>query len=151
VQSAELSDQARDALTAVADQARAQGLTVEVGGDVLQIQPEQGATEVIGVVVAALVLVITFGSLVAAGLPLLTALLGIGISVAAITAASGRCCATACKRCTAQPSSYPDPATIVQTRRGSKSDGSSSARLTRERSARWLPRLAARSSRLYGR
>jgi len=89
VQSAELSDQARDALAGVVDQARAQGLTVEVGGDVLQIQPEQGATEVIGVVVAALVLVITFGSLVAAGLPLLTALLGIGISVAAITAASG--------------------------------------------------------------
>jgi putative drug exporter of the RND superfamily len=89
VQSAELSDQARTALTAVVDSARAHGLTVEVGGDVLQIKPEQGAGEAIGVVVAAVVLVITFGSLVAAGLPLLSALLGIGISVAAITAASG--------------------------------------------------------------
>jgi RND superfamily putative drug exporter len=89
VQSAELSDQARAALTTVVDNARAHGLTVEVGGDALQIQPEQGAGEAIGVVVAAVVLVITFGSLVAAGLPLLSALLGIGISVAAITAASG--------------------------------------------------------------
>ena len=49
VQSAELSDHARDALTAVVDKARAQGLTVEVGGDALQIQPEQGAGEAIGV------------------------------------------------------------------------------------------------------
>jgi RND superfamily putative drug exporter len=89
VQSAELTDQARDALTAVVDRARAAGLTVEVGGDVLQIKPEQGVGEAIGVVVAALVLLITFGSLVAAGLPLLTALLGIAISVGAITAVTG--------------------------------------------------------------
>jgi RND superfamily putative drug exporter len=89
VQAAELSDRARAALTAVVDNARAHGLTVEVGGDVLPIKPEQGAGEAIAVVVAAVVLVITFGSLVAAGLPLLSALLGIGISVAAITAASG--------------------------------------------------------------
>nr|BFE29783.1 hypothetical protein GCM10010200_020340 [Actinomadura rugatobispora] len=45
--------------------------------------------EVIGVLAAAVVLVVTFGSLVAAGLPLLTALLGIGIGVTAITAATG--------------------------------------------------------------
>jgi len=55
----------------------------------LQLQPQNGLTEVIGVVVAAVVLVITFGSLVAAGQPLLTALLGIAISVGAITAATG--------------------------------------------------------------
>ena len=89
VPSAELTDQARAALNAVVDHARAQGLTVEVGGDVLQIQPEQGAGEVLGVAIAALVLVITFGSLVAAGLPLLTALLGIAISIGGITAATG--------------------------------------------------------------
>jgi len=39
--------------------------------------PEIGATEVIGVAVAALVLVVTFGSLVAAGMTLLTALVGV--------------------------------------------------------------------------
>jgi RND superfamily putative drug exporter len=89
VQSAELTKQARDALTAVADHGRAEGLTVEVGGDALQIQAEQGATEILGVAVAAVVLVITFGSLIAAGLPLLTALLGIVIGIGAITAATG--------------------------------------------------------------
>jgi len=89
VQAAELTDQARDALTTAVDQARSAGLTAEAGGDALQIKPEQGGTEVLGVIVAALVLVITFGSLVAAGLPLLTALLGILISVGTITAATG--------------------------------------------------------------
>ncbi len=52
-------------------------LQVVPGGQVVGSVPEIGATEVIGVVVAALVLVITFGSLVAAGMTLLTALLGV--------------------------------------------------------------------------
>jgi RND superfamily putative drug exporter len=85
----DLSDAARDALAAVAERARATGLTVEVGGDAVQAGGEQGLGEVIGVAVAAVVLVITFGSLIAAGLPLLTALLGIGIGIGVITAASG--------------------------------------------------------------
>ena len=89
VESINLSDPARDALTAAIDHARTSGLTVEAGGDALQTQAKQGVTEVIGVVVAAIVLFITFGSLIAAGLPLLTAILGIGIGVSAITAATG--------------------------------------------------------------
>lgn len=40
-----------------------------------------GSSEIIGLVVAAVVLLITLGSVVAAGLPLLTALLGVGIGV----------------------------------------------------------------------
>ncbi|TMZ40904.1 MMPL family transporter, partial [Klebsiella pneumoniae] len=43
----------------------------------------------IGVIVAAVVLLITFGSLVAAGLPLITALIGVGISVGIITVLTG--------------------------------------------------------------
>jgi RND superfamily putative drug exporter len=89
VQSVELTDQAKDTLDTIVHQARAQGLTVEVGGDVLMAQPGQGATEILGVAVAAVVLVITFGSLIAAGLPLLTALLGIAIGVGGVTAATG--------------------------------------------------------------
>ena len=42
-------------------------------------EPEVGASELIGVAVALLVLIITFGSLVAAGLPIVTALIGVGI------------------------------------------------------------------------
>ncbi|WP_141747715.1 MMPL family transporter, partial [Streptomyces nanshensis] len=82
----ELEDSSRDALNDVAQDARDEGLTVEVGGDALQTVPETGATEVIGIGVAAVVLLITFGSLVAAGLPLLTALIGVGTGVSAITA-----------------------------------------------------------------
>ncbi|MFF1353975.1 MMPL family transporter [Streptomyces sp. NPDC058297] len=86
VSSMELKDADRDALQKTVDEARDSGLTVEVGGDALQAMPETGATEIIGVAIAAVVLVITFGSLVAAGLPLLTALIGVGIGVSSITA-----------------------------------------------------------------
>ncbi|MBD2867108.1 MMPL family transporter [Paenibacillus arenilitoris] len=49
--------------------------------DSLSSKPAIGSTEAIGIAVAALVLFMTLGSVVAAGLPLLTALLGVGISV----------------------------------------------------------------------
>ncbi|MDX2862488.1 MMPL family transporter, partial [Streptomyces scabiei] len=42
------------------------------------------AAEIIGVALAAVVLLVTFGSLAAAGLPLLTALVGVGLSMATI-------------------------------------------------------------------
>ncbi|WAX79591.1 MMPL family transporter [Streptomyces sp. KMM 9044] len=82
----ELEESSRDSLEDSAESARDTGLTVEVGGDALQAVPATGAAEIIGIGVAAVVLVITFGSLVAAGLPLLTALIGVGIGVASITA-----------------------------------------------------------------
>ncbi|MFJ4558641.1 MMPL family transporter [Streptomyces massasporeus] len=81
----ELDDAAKDALKDSAQDARKAGLTVEIGGDALQAVPHTGSSEIIGIAVAAVVLVITFGSLVAAGLPLLTALIGVGIGVSAIT------------------------------------------------------------------
>ncbi|MER7998086.1 MMPL family transporter [Streptomyces sp. NPDC095613] len=86
VSSMELTDETRTALEDTGGDARDRGMTVEIGGDALQVMPETGATEVIGVVVAAIVLVITFGSLVAAGLPLITALIGVGVGVSTITA-----------------------------------------------------------------
>ncbi|MGW1615940.1 MMPL family transporter [Streptomyces sp. NPDC002285] len=82
----ELQDSSRDALEDAAQDARDAGLTVEIGGDALQTVPHTGATEIIGIGVAAVVLVITFGSLIAAGLPLLTALIGVGIGISTITA-----------------------------------------------------------------
>lgn len=82
----ELEDSSKDALNAAAQTARGAGLTVEIGGDALTAAPETGSTEIIGIAIAAVVLVITFGSLIAAGLPLLTALIGVGIGVSTITA-----------------------------------------------------------------
>ncbi|GAA4915891.1 MMPL family transporter [Streptomyces coeruleoprunus] len=84
----ELTDATRDALKDTGAEARDAGLTVEIGGDALQTVPETGTGEIIGVVVAGVVLVITFGALVAAGLPLLTAIIGVGIGVSSITALS---------------------------------------------------------------
>ncbi|MET9775450.1 MMPL family transporter [Streptomyces sp. NPDC006367] len=85
----ELEESTKEALEDAAQQARDAGLTVEIGGDALQAVPETGTTEIIGIAVAAVVLVITFGSLIAAGLPLLTALIGVGIGVSSITALAG--------------------------------------------------------------
>ncbi|MFI8232006.1 MMPL family transporter [Streptomyces sp. NPDC085900] len=83
----ELKDASRTALEDTAQQARDAGLTVEIGGDALQAGAEPGAAgEVVGLAIAAVVLVITLGSLVAAGLPLLTAIIGVGIGVSGITA-----------------------------------------------------------------
>ncbi|WP_339808478.1 MMPL family transporter [Paenibacillus sp. FSL R7-0337] len=56
------------------------GITA-IPSDSLKSMPAIGSTEAIGVAVAAVVLFLTLGSVVAAGLPLLTALLGVGISV----------------------------------------------------------------------
>ncbi|MBT2379631.1 hypothetical protein AMK21_18490 [Streptomyces sp. CB00316] len=86
VNSMELTDQTTDALKDAGTDAQSSGMKVEIGGDALQVLPHTGAAEIIGVAIAAVVLVITFGSLIAAGLPLLTALIGVGIGVSLITA-----------------------------------------------------------------
>jgi RND superfamily putative drug exporter len=76
-------------LTGTASIGRNAGLTVEFGGQVFQKNTVGiTITEVFGVVFAGVVLVITFGSLLAAGMPLLSALLGVGIVMGAITALS---------------------------------------------------------------
>lgn len=82
----ELEESSKDALEKATDDAREAGLTVEVGGDALAAVPHTGTAEIIGIAIAAVVLVITLGSLVAAGLPLLTAIVGVGIGVGSITA-----------------------------------------------------------------
>ncbi|WP_344448941.1 MMPL family transporter, partial [Actinocorallia aurantiaca] len=84
----EMTEDNREGLLEAMENARDGGLTVEGGGDALLAQMEGGATEAIGVGLSAIVLILTFGSLVAAGLPLITAILGVGISVAGIYALS---------------------------------------------------------------
>lgn len=88
-QAFELTDADRDGLERAARSGADAGLTAELGGDATRAAPETGATEILGVLVAALVLVITFGSLLAAGLPLLTALVGVGVGMAGIATVSG--------------------------------------------------------------
>ncbi|MEV7429552.1 MULTISPECIES: MMPL family transporter [unclassified Nocardioides] len=67
-------------------EARDSGLTVEANGSGSAGMPEIGGTsELIGIAVALVVLVLTFGSLVAAGLPILTAAVGVGFGVTGIS------------------------------------------------------------------
>lgn len=68
-----------DEVTATGSIGEDAGLAVAFGGDVFQ-ETSFGLTitEVFGVLFAAVVLIITFGSLLSAGMPLLTALVGVG-------------------------------------------------------------------------
>lgn len=87
---ADLTDSARDELYEIAETARDTGLSVELSGEASARWEEPGMSgELIGVAVAALVLIVTFGSLTAAGLPLATAIVGIGVGTSLITAATG--------------------------------------------------------------
>src|SRR6185503_14321971 len=61
-----------------------EGLQIELGGDPIYVAQEQSSPEGIGFLGAAIVLLIAFGSIVAAGLPLMVALVGLGISGALI-------------------------------------------------------------------
>nr|WP_284297260.1 MMPL family transporter [Homoserinibacter gongjuensis] len=67
------------------DQLASDTVQIEYGGQVFQgFHFGLSVVEVLGVVFAALVLVVTFGSLLAAGLPLLSALLALGVSMGGI-------------------------------------------------------------------
>ena len=62
------------------------GSQVDLGGQAFSIEtPGLSPTEAIGLVIALVVLVMTLGSLVAAGLPLITAVFGVGITMALMT------------------------------------------------------------------
>ncbi|MFE5240434.1 MMPL family transporter [Streptomyces sp. NPDC056627] len=86
---ADLTDGDHKGLETALESGRDQGLTVEASGNALAAPEESHTAEAIGFALAAVILLITFGSLIAAGLPLLTAIVGVGVSMAAITALSG--------------------------------------------------------------
>jgi RND superfamily putative drug exporter len=86
-QTSSLTEETTTALEDASDRAREAGLTVEVGGSALEAEESiGGTTELIGLAVAAVVLIITFGSLITAGLPLLTALVGVAAGFCLIAA-----------------------------------------------------------------
>jgi RND superfamily putative drug exporter len=81
----DLTDASKEQLEHALEEARDTGLTVDAGGSAMADGGGAGgAAELIGVAIAAVVLLVTFGSLAAAGLPLLTALIGVGVSMATI-------------------------------------------------------------------
>jgi putative drug exporter of the RND superfamily len=70
-----------ETLVAIADHPPA-GLRMAVGGEFVPglEAPPEASSEVIGIIAAAVVLLVTFGTIVAAGLPIATALFGLAIS-----------------------------------------------------------------------
>ncbi|HEU5027317.1 MAG TPA: MMPL family transporter [Spirillospora sp.] len=89
VKSGDLTGATKKTLTGALRGARASGLTVEAGGTAVSSQAGiGGSSEVIGIVLAAVILLVTFGSLAAAGMPLISAIVGVGVSTLAVLALS---------------------------------------------------------------
>ncbi|MGW0435802.1 MMPL family transporter [Micromonospora sp. NPDC003197] len=83
-----VTDGQREAYLHSGAAAKAAGFQVEHGGEVMTTEPEIGGSEAIGVVIALVVLIITFGSLIAAGMTMLNALIGVGVGMAGLYALS---------------------------------------------------------------
>jgi len=91
VQASQITPEERAALTEAVDQSRSGGLIVEARGEATQESGADigGTGEILGVVVALLVLALTYGSLVLAGMNLLTAIVGVAIGALGITTLTG--------------------------------------------------------------
>ncbi|MGM1017263.1 MAG: efflux RND transporter permease subunit [Actinomycetota bacterium] len=91
-QASDVSDETKDDLNAAVDELATMlpdGSEVALGGDLFATSiPTVTITEAIGLLIALIVLIVTFRSFVVAGLPLVTAILGVGISMAGIFAAT---------------------------------------------------------------
>lgn len=82
--------EAKDAVVAEMNDATIDGVQAEVSNDIAASIPEiLGPGEVAGVVIAAIVLFVMLGTLIGAGLPLINALIGVGVGVLASLALSG--------------------------------------------------------------
>lgn len=81
----DIPDATVEGIKEAAELARSDGIQVELGGSVFAATSPPAATEAIGVVAAMIILIIAFGSVLAMGLPIGTALFGIGIGVGCVS------------------------------------------------------------------
>ncbi|WP_371878405.1 MMPL family transporter [Bacillus sp. MMSF_3353] len=71
------------------EQTRDKGIQTELTGDVkFTVSESHGESEVIGILIAFLILAITFASFLAAGMPIITAIIGLGIGMLGVTIGS---------------------------------------------------------------
>jgi len=87
-----LSTEDLDALVDLGDRLRGEmPLRIEMGGDLFYVfsDPDGGASELIGILAAAAILFLAFGSLVAAALPIGMAVFGLTVGVATMTVLAG--------------------------------------------------------------
>ncbi|MFJ6651347.1 MMPL family transporter [Microbacterium sp. NPDC091313] len=86
----ELAQESKDAVIEHFEQADVPGVDVAVSTDISQGVPQiLGVGEAVGVVIAAIVLLVVLGSVLAASFPIVTALLGVGIGSLAVLSFSG--------------------------------------------------------------
>ncbi len=88
-QISEIPESTQDAIADLAAANRVDGLRIELGGGAVKQTPSIGSTEGLGVIVALAVLMITFASVVAAGMTMLTALVGVAVGISGVLWVSG--------------------------------------------------------------
>ncbi|TYD00101.1 MMPL family transporter [Arthrobacter echini] len=85
-----VSPELREKVQETASEADSAGVTVDFSKEIVEdVSGIAGAAELIGLAVAAIVLILMLGTLVAAGLPLLMAVVGVGVGVGITFALSG--------------------------------------------------------------
>jgi len=80
----QVSDATVEQITDLAQDANGGGVQVELGGAMFEQSGPPGSSELIGLLAAVVILLVAFGSLLAMGLPIVTALAGLGVGVAFI-------------------------------------------------------------------
>ncbi|MHA7217539.1 MMPL family transporter [Arthrobacter sp. MDT1-48-3] len=85
-----VSPELREAVQETAADAETAGVAVDYSKEIVEdVSGIVGATEAVGLAVAAVVLIVMLGTLIAAGLPLLMAIVGVGVGVGITFALSG--------------------------------------------------------------
>ena len=77
-----------DRIIALATHARESGVQLELGGQMFEKGAAPGGTAVIGLLAAVVILLLTFGSVLAMGLPIMIALFGIGTGLSLVAVMS---------------------------------------------------------------
>lgn len=86
----EISKDTLSAIAKITEQLNGNGLEVERGGNLVSWIPDKiiGFTEMSGLLIALMVLILTFGSLVAAGMPIISALVSVATGITGLFALS---------------------------------------------------------------
>lgn len=88
-QQMEVTQDQKDAVAETVESAEIPGVNTYLSSEIVQsIAGLIGAGEIVGVVIAGIVLLVMLGTIIAAGLPLVTALIGVGVGAAATLAFS---------------------------------------------------------------
>lgn len=86
---ADITSATHDQIDKVAQAGRDAGLTVQMSGSATSGFKLSETSEIIGIGIGAIILILTFASLVAWGMPILTAIIGVGVGILGVSVATG--------------------------------------------------------------